>query len=166
MSTKIFIKTSDIIHAELWKMHQKFSALILLIMGILGVSSASLTSGIIFGSKTMSNQGTIRAIGVGVYQDRWCLNEVTSVDWGVIDPGSSLEFIVYIKNQGNAPMKLSMTVDEWSPSSASDFISLTWDVEDAQVDMGEALRTTLTLSVSPQIEGITSFSFDVTITGA
>lgn len=147
-------------------MHQKFSALILLIMGILGVSSASLTSGIIFGSKTVSNQGTIRAIGVGVYQERWGLNEVTSIDWGVIEPGSSLDFIVYIKNQGNAPMKLNMTVDDWSPSSASDFIALTWDMEGAQVDVGEALKTTLTLSVSPQIEGITGFSFDVTITGA
>lgn len=147
-------------------MHQKFSALILLIMGILGVSSASLTSGIIFGSKTLSNQGSIRAIGVEVYQDRWCLNKVTSIDWGVIEPGSSLDFIIYIKNQGNVPMKLNMTVDGWNPSTASNFISLTWDMEGVQVDIGEALKTTLTLSASPQIEGITNFSFDVTITGA
>ncbi|MDH5449098.1 MAG: hypothetical protein OEX01_08900, partial [Candidatus Bathyarchaeota archaeon] len=68
-------------------------------------------------------------------------------------------------NEGNIPMTLNMTTDNWNPSSASTYITLSWNSEGSQVSADSVLETILTLSVSSGISEIDSFSFDITITG-
>jgi hypothetical protein len=45
-------------------------------------------------------------------------------------------------------------------------MSVSWDREGQIIDPDDVLRAEITLSVSADIEGITSFSFDLTIVGA
>jgi len=112
------------------------------------------------------NGGNVKAVGVGVYWDSACTNNVTSIDWGFLDPGQSANRTVYVKNHGNTPIVLNMTSENWTPSSARNYIIFSWNRE------GYVLNTTvpvvqvvLTLSVSSNISGITNFNFDIIITG-
>jgi len=122
--------------------------------------------GTLLGQVTLPNLGTVKAMGVGVYWDSGCSNSVTSVNWGTVSPGSTNDVTVYIKNEGNAAETLSSTAENWNPSGASAYMSLSWDYAGQVVDVGDVVQVTLSLSVSDTIEGITSFSFDIVIIGS
>lgn len=122
--------------------------------------------GTLLGQVTLPNLGTVKAMGVGVYWDIGCSNSVTSVNWGTVAPGSTNDVTVYIKNEGNAAETLSSTAENWNPSTASTYMSLTWDYAGQVIDVGGVVPVTLSLTVSDTIEGITSFSFDIVIVGS
>ena len=117
-------------------------------------------------SRTVSNAGTVKAVGVGVYSDDECTTTLSSIGWGMLEPGSSKNVSCYIRNEGNSVSTLSMDTSNWNPSNASDYMSLIWDYGGQSIDLGEVVEVTFTLSVSASIEGITSFSFDITIVGS
>lgn len=145
--------------------NEKFSIIILLTIMSMAVASVVLTSGILFGSRTINNAGNVNSVGVGVYWEQECTNEVVTVDWGYIEPGSTQNVIIYIKNEGNTPMTLNLTTDSWSPVPAPTYIALVWNREGAQVNGYSTLETTLTLTVSSNITEISTFNFNMTITG-
>jgi len=122
--------------------------------------------GTLLGQVTLPNMGTIKAIGVGVYRESSCTNSVTSIDWGTVEPGSTNDVTVYIKNEGTAGETLSSTAENWDPSTASAYMSLMWDYGGQVIDVDEVVPVTLSLSVSASVTGITSFSFDIVIVGS
>jgi hypothetical protein len=122
--------------------------------------------GTLLGQVTLPNLGTVKATGVGVYWDSDCSNSVTSVNWGTVAPGSTNDVTVYIKNEGNAAETLSSTAENWNPSTASAYMSLSWDYAGQVIAVDGVVEVTLSLSVSSAIEGITSFSFDIIIVGS
>jgi len=134
----------------------------LVTVGLLNVAA----TGDLFGSISLSNVGTVKAIGVRVYWDSSCGDPVGSIDWGLVEPGATKNVTVYIKNEGSAPVTLSLAIDNWSPSNAPDYMSLTWDYGDQIINLDAVIQVTLSLSVSATIEGITSFSFDIVIIGS
>ena len=117
-------------------------------------------------NRTISNAGAVKAIGVGVYWNPDGTNMVTSINWSILEPGSSTNRTCYIQNEGNSASTLSMNATNWNPSNASDYISLTWDYGGQPVNPGELIQVIFTLSISDSVEGITSFSFDITIVGS
>lgn len=135
-------------------------------IAVAGIIASVLAAGLLMAYQRVPNSGNVKTVGVGVYWDNACTNNVTSIDWGFLEPGATVNKTVYIKNEGNTPMVLNMTTDNWNPASASENITLSWNRE------GYVLNTTapvvqaiLTLSVSSNISGVTSFSFDIIITG-
>ncbi len=118
----------------------------------------------VISNRTLSNVGSIKAIGVGVYWDQACVSPVSSINWGVIEPGSNVDKTIYIRNEGNAAASLSVATSNWSPSSASSYLTLSWDYGGQSLGTGEVVQVKFTLSASPDTAGITSFSFDITIT--
>ncbi len=114
---------------------------------------------------TVRNTGEVRTIGVGVYQDSGCTSNLSSYDWGVLEPGSSKNFTCYIRNELSSVSTLSMSTSNWEPPNASDYLTLSWDYGGQSISVNEIVKVTFTLSVSASIEGITSFSFDITIAG-
>ncbi len=114
-------------------------------------------------NRTVSNAGSVRAIGVEVYWDQACTNSVSSINWGIVDPGASKNSTVYVRNTGNTPITLTMTTSNWNPSNASTYIALTSNYAGQSIGENGVVQVTFTLSVSPSITGITSFSFDITI---
>ena len=117
-------------------------------------------------SVVLQNVGNVKAIDIEVYWDSDHSNEVSLIDWGVIEPGTTENVTVYILNKGNSNVMLSMNTTNWSPSSASNYITLSWDYEGQSIGPSQVIQTTLTLSMSPSIQGITSFSFDIVIIGS
>ena len=117
-------------------------------------------------SRKVPNAGTVEVIGVTVYWDNECTNVLYSIDWGVLEPGSSKNVTCYIRNEGSSVSTLSMYTSNWNPSKASDYMSLSWDYGGQSIEVDEAVQVTFTLVADASIEGITSFSFDITIVGS
>lgn len=115
---------------------------------------------------TIPNTGSVKTIGVGVYSDIGCTDQVTSINWDVIEVGASKDEPVYIRNEGTAPMTLSLDTEKWNPANASSHIILSWDYGEEIIDVDVVVPVTLTLSVLDTIEGITDFSFDIVIIGS
>ena len=142
---------------------------------ILGVSLAFVFSALaagIFGttlslvqtSRTISSAGSVKGIGVGIYWNYACTNRTSSIDWGLLDPDSSKTVTVYVRNEGNSVATLSKATQNWNPSTASSYMTLNWNYAGQSLSVNQVLQIRLTLVVSPTISGITSFSFDITIT--
>jgi len=113
--------------------------------------------------KTISSYGTVKAFGVRVYSDSNCSVPVSPIDWGLVEPGLASNVTVYIRNEGNYGVTLFLNADNWTPENASDYLTLTWDYVGQLISPRETVKVTLSLLASPDIEGITSFSFDIII---
>jgi len=127
--------------------------------GILGTALSLLNS-----SKTVTNVGSVKGVGVGIYWDSACTNPTSSINWGLIEPGSNKTMTVYVRNEGNAVATLSKATQNWNPSTASSYMTLNWNYAGHTLNVNQVLQLKLTLVVSSTISGITSFSFDIIIT--
>lgn len=113
--------------------------------------------------KPIPGHGAVKATGLGVYWDQSCAKGVSSIDWGIIDPGSKINKTVYIRNQGDASVTLSMGTANWSPSSSSAYISIVWDYTGQPLAVGQVIAAKFTLSVSENAQQLRDFSFDTVI---
>lgn len=118
-------------------------------------------------SKSVSSSGTIITVpGLGVYSDSACTQTLSSIAWGNITVGGTASYVFYIKNTGSANATLSMTTSSWSPSTASEYITVSWNQNGEVLTPGQVANTTLTLTVSPSTgTSVTTFSNDIVITG-
>jgi len=133
-------------------------ALYTLALIVLGpIVSSALTN------RTISNTGSVKSVGVGVYQEQACTTSVSSINWGIVSPGSNVNKTVWIRNESNVPATLSKNTSNWNPTNASNYITLSWNYGGQILSANEVIQVKLTLSVSSTIAGITNFSFDITI---
>ena len=105
-------------------------------------------------------------IEIDVYSDSACTQRISSVEWGSIEAGRSKDRIVYVKNNGDHEVSLSLSTDNWSPSSASNYMQLSWNYDGSVLQKGDVEQIMLTLTVSSSISGISDFNFDIVITGS
>jgi hypothetical protein len=59
-----------------------------------------------------------------------------------------------------------MNTTNWNPSTASNYMTLTWNYSGQSINTGAAVQVKLTLSLSANVTGITNFSFDINIVGS
>jgi len=116
-------------------------------------------------SQRVHNVAKVKVVGVGIYKDINFTVSVTEIDWGIIEPGESKNFSAYIVNESNVPLTLTMRTENWNPLNASSFMTLSWDYNGTQIDVGGSVPVTLTLQVAQTVSGIESFSFDIVIVG-
>jgi len=133
------------------------------VIAVMGLMVSAL--GALVATRTVSNSGSVTAVGVGVYSDSACTTALSAISWGTLNPGDVKTYTIYVKNTGTVPVTLNMTVGNWNPPSASSYITLTWDKQNTVLSAGSVATSVLTLSVSSSVSGVTSFSFDITITG-
>jgi hypothetical protein len=125
--------------------------------------------GALVATRTVSNTGNINvvtppSVQLGVYSDNGCTTALSSVSWGTLNPGTTATATIYLKNEGNVPVTLSISAGNWAPSSASSYFTLTWNRAGYVLAVGASVQAVLSLAVSSSISGVTSFSFDITIT--
>jgi hypothetical protein len=132
-------------------------------IAVMGLIASGL--GALVATRTISNSGSVTAVGVGVYSDSGCTTALSAISWGTLNPGDVKTYTVYVKDTGTVSVTLNMTKGNWNPASASSYITLTWNQEKAVLPAGQVVQAVLTLSVSSSVSGVTSFSFDITITG-
>ncbi len=136
----------------------KFAALAIVALAGMAVVYAVTTNYVSF-----LNTGNIKGIGVGVYTDSTCTQRVSTVDWGLLEGGTTSDAIVYVRNEGNAPVSLSLQTTNWNPSNANEYISLAWDYDGQQIGVNGVIAVVLSLSVASNVQGIPAFSFTVII---
>ena len=143
------------------------------VFGILGValavglvvSNVNSIYGLLSTVLPIETTGSVVTINVNVYWEVGCVNKVSSIDWQSLGPGDSRIVTVYVKNTGHVPMTLELSTDDWSPQSAEPYIALYWDYTGVTLQPGDVVQVRLTLMVSPNINGVTNFSFDILIAG-
>ncbi|MEM2995110.1 MAG: hypothetical protein QXI91_03725 [Candidatus Bathyarchaeia archaeon] len=143
---------------------QKINAATILAITFTGIILSALAAGLLMAYERVPNYGYLKAAGVGVYWDEACKNNVTSIDWGFLSPGTQVNREVWIRNTGNTRIKLNMTMENWNPAQAENYITLSWNCEGQVLDAANSIKAVLTLSVSTQID-IDEFAFDIIITG-
>jgi hypothetical protein len=120
-------------------------------------------------TRTLSSTGSIQiqtSQGIGIYQDLACTTELTTVPWGTLQPGGTQQITCYIKNEGSSSTTLSLDTDNWTPGTATNYLTLDWNYNGATLSADQVVTVTLTLSVDSGITGITSFGFDIIIAGS
>lgn len=138
------------------------------------ISAATLTvwaTSLLAIPQTIPNSGNVETIGVNAYWDSSCINNVTYINWTQInqdylEPGTTINVTIYVKNNGNIPLELNMTTDNWNPLEACNDITLSWNCEECVLNTTSPIvQTVLTLSISPNCE-VTNFFFDIIIIGS
>ncbi len=107
------------------------------------------------------------SVGVGqsidVYSDAQCMSIVGSIDWGTLSPGENKNVIVYVRNEGEASVVLSVNCYNWTPTQASNYMKISSDYAGTPLQPGQVLPLTLTLAVNQSISQITDFGVSVDI---
>jgi len=112
------------------------------------------------------NSATLKLVGVGVYKDIDFTIPVTSIDWGLVEPGEQKNYTAYIKNESNVPINLNMWTEDWNPAKASSFITLTWSYDGTQIAVDNSIAVTFVLDINATTSGIDAFTFTIVILGS
>jgi hypothetical protein len=143
----------------------KLSTTVIIALAAAGISLTLVTAGLISVNQVVPSSGNVITVNVGVYSDSSCTQNLTSINWGSIEPGETKSGPIYVKNTGTLPVNIYMTTASWNPTNANGPIALTWNKENTALNPGSQLKATLTLTTADNISGITNFSFDIIFTG-
>jgi hypothetical protein len=114
---------------------------------------------------TEFESGTIKTVGVAVYLNRKLNNPLSSINWGTLKPGTKTHIRCYVQNTGQSSVILQLETSNWTPSKATNYLTLTWNYKGQQLDSNQTIPIILTLTISENIQQITSFNFDIIIIG-
>jgi hypothetical protein len=148
-----------------------------LAMAVMGVVMSALAAALVT-TRTLPSTGTINvvtpspspsppsaSVAIGVYSDSGCQKALSSITWGTLNPGSSATSTIYLRNEGSVNAALNVAATGWSPSSASNYLTLVWNLpSNYALQTGQIVQAVLTLMSLSSTSGFTSFSFNVTIT--
>lgn len=132
---------------------------------IASLTLAVLSFGAISRSTVIGSRGTVNLpVGVGFYWDSDCTNPVSFVDWGSVDPGSTVDVTIFARNEGKQAISLNITAENWNPTETTNYMIFSSNYMGQTINLQETLQLTLSLTTSLNIERITSFSFDIAVT--
>jgi hypothetical protein len=114
----------------------------------------------------VASSGTIRTIGVTLFWENACTNQVTSVSWGTITPGVLVDKYVYVRNDGTTTAMLSMSCNNWVPATAASYMVFSWNCSNYALLRSAITCAKLTLTVQPDIIGVADFSFMILVQAA
>lgn len=101
-----------------------------------------------------------------------------AIDWsayGSLAPGQSVNSSkAYLRNEGEVPITLSLFAADWSfkdsagnslSQSYQQYFTLTWNYDNSLIDVNEVRAVLFTLTISPRIVDVATFSFRLVVTG-
>jgi hypothetical protein len=100
-----------------------------------------------------------------------------AIDWsayGSLVPGQSVNSSkVYLRNEGNVPVTLALSAADWAFQNSSgsslsqsyqQYFALTWNYDNARIGVNETRAVTFSLTLSPSIVDVATFSFRLVVT--
>ena len=149
----------------------KHSKLFPVALAVIALALTATTFAAITVTSNVSSTGTIYTPiitptpNIGVYSDNTCTTTQSSISWGSVSVGSTTTQTVYVKNTGTAAMTLNLGTSNWTPTNANTYITVSWDKQSQTLSAGQTTPAVITLTVSPSITGITTFSNTITLSG-
>jgi hypothetical protein len=122
--------------------------------------------------RLISSKGNIQTPpNIGIYWDSNGANATSSIEWGSLEPGLTKNVTVYIANEGNTKVYLSLNTTNWEPANISRYMNLTWNYNGAAIYPDETIKVTFTLSAASSPDFINyliaydvkEFNFDIII---
>lgn len=150
------------------KKGKKMMVLLVIVASLLlNLFLLSTISGQFSTSTQMYSYGSIQieTAGLASYRNAGCTTKASEIPWGSLTPGSSGEYVFYIKNEGTTSLNLFLNTENWNPPNAANYITLSWNYNGQTIAPNQVVQITLTLRVSQNISGISSFSFQIVLTG-
>ncbi len=138
--------------------HSYKTVILLVIVAVVSVAGSALVAIMLSDSGSevyLPSVGTIKTIGVETYLDQngeskiealsWDEIKIEKLEWDEItmDP---VQTTVYVKSVSNFRVTMDIFLTDWSPAEISDYLTLSWDYEGAEMDPGEIIPVNLTLS--------------------
>jgi len=134
-------------------------------LALIGLVATAVTVGaIVYYTLRVRGSGVIKVVGLKCFSDPELTKEVSALDWGTINPGGVSQVTLYLKSTSSVPGTMTQSTEAWDPLQAGDFLVLTWDYDGHVIQPKEVVTVILTLTVSPDVIGITAFSFDIVLT--
>ncbi len=146
-------------------MKNQISLAVVIAVAAAGLFLTVISAGVLSDSQIVASSGTVSGVNVGVYSDPACTMNCTTLNWGNIAPGATVTKTVYIKNSGSVALTLSMATSNWNPASANSYLTPTWDRAGYLLSPGASISAVLTLKASAGASALTTFSFNIVITG-
>ncbi len=116
-------------------------------------------------SEPEDSEGSVSSINLDIYVDAAASEPCTSIEWGSLNAGQIVTKTIYLKNTGNTAEVLNMTATGWTPASAGEVLTLTWNKEGASLAPGAVIPATLTLQVPADPGALTAFSLNIILSG-
>ena len=128
------------------------------IVAIVSVAGSALVAILLSDSGSeiyLPSVGTIKTIGVETYWDQNGENKIEALTWDelkiekdelneiTMEPISTT---VYVKSVSNFRVTMNIFLTDWSPAEISDYLTVSWDYEGEEMDPGDIIPVTLTLS--------------------
>lgn len=143
-------------------MHNKVAHLLIVLMLMLTVG----TFEFLHLRNSVPSVSAVEATGsIGIYWDAACTKTVSSINWGVLSPGQTKNVVVYARNEGNQSILLAVIPMNYSPANASKYLNFTWTCVNTGIAVSKTAQVTQSLYVSPNVGGISDFSFDIIFSG-
>ena len=115
---------------------------------------------------TLTSSGSIQTTeGIGAYSNLACTTPQTSISWGALEKGDSTTVTIYIRNEGDSPLTLSLSTSDWNPPSIDDYLTLSWNYNNQPINPNAVVQINLTLSVDPDAPAVSNFGVNLLIVG-
>lgn len=105
-------------------------------------------------------------VEIDVYTDQGCTQVMSVVDWGEITAGGSSYATVFVRNNGQTDVVISLETENWTSQTAYNYMSVSWDYGGSVISPGGVVEVRLELSVDSDCPALTSFGFDIVIIGS
>jgi hypothetical protein len=155
--------------ADVGKLNQqvelKFKKIWLVIIILALLIPASYAVAAVQFQASVSTQGNIKSVGILFYGNSAGTTLKSTIDWGTIEPGQTVNSTLYMKSTSSVAVSVSMAVGNFVPASGSGYLSCTWSYDDKTLNPGQLVAVIFTLKAANTITDITSFSFDIGVVG-
>ena len=130
---------------------------VLLVLVLFSIVSLGVSVALLTVSVRIPSHGTLRCLGLGFFGDAAGSLPVSELDWGLVEPGGVVVVTVYARNNGTVSGVMGLTVSEWVPVLAGEYMNVTWNREGYVLPVDVIVPVTFTLRVSGLIHDVTSF---------
>lgn len=105
---------------------------------------------VILTSAHLETSGTIvtNNPNLTIFADAACTKQISTVQWGTLQPSGSATVALFIKNSGNMPLTLTLTENNWSPATAQNYLTLSWNQENTKIQPGASQTVTIIINVN------------------
>jgi hypothetical protein len=139
---------------------QKKGLIAIVLLSVIAITSVY---AVMVTSRILSSGVKLKSMGIGIYADSDCTTALSSIGWGILELNEVKNYTFYIRNEGNSPITLNMTVSNWNPQSAVLYVILTWDREKYPLPCNQVVKAILSLSIIKDTPD--SLTFDIVISG-